>query len=36
MTLASLTHFERFFDRFAPAVLVVLGLMVATAMVGLT
>jgi hypothetical protein len=35
MSLASLTHFERQFDRFVPVVLVALGLMVATAMVGL-
>ena len=35
MSLVSLAQFERLFDRFVPAVLVVLGLMVATAMVGL-
>jgi len=35
MSLVSLTQFERMFDRVVPAVLVVIGLMVATAMVGL-
>lgn len=31
MSLASLTNFERYFDRFAPALLLVLGLTVAGA-----
>ena len=35
MSLVSLTQFERAFDRVVPAVLVIIGLMVATAMVGL-
>lgn len=37
MSLARLTNFERFFDRFAPAVLLVLGLTVAgaTAAIGI-
>jgi hypothetical protein len=36
MSLASLTKFERFFDRIVPAFLLVLGLTVAgaTAMIG--
>jgi hypothetical protein len=35
MSLAGLTNFERFFDRFAPAVLLVLGMSVAAATVAL-
>jgi hypothetical protein len=31
MSLAGLTNFERYFDRFAPAVLLVLGMSVAVA-----